>query len=279
MEPMRGRSRVRGEYYGRQSMSLSRSRSRGGAFAGARASGRAGLGPGAVYRARGVVARRARAMLNTRTAGFLGIETKFYDTALVAGVLAAPTDATGSEFDPSATSMISTPAVGDSEQNRDGKRIIIKNLSIKGVVRFAATINQTVIPNGEQIYLAIVLDTQSNGAQMNSEDCFKNTGANAALAASPQRNLLFANRFRILKEFRFNVPAPAVSWDGTNIELGGTDIQWETFLPLNLPVNFNAGTTASIANVIDNSLHVICYANNITRAPSISYNARIRFQG
>ena len=43
---------------------------------------------------------------NVRTAGFLGIERKFYDTALTATALTASTDASGGEVDPSATSMI-----------------------------------------------------------------------------------------------------------------------------------------------------------------------------
>jgi len=52
-------------------------------------------------------------------------------------------------------------------------------------------------------------------------------------------------------------------------------------LPLNgMKVKFNAGTTASVANVIDNSIHVIAYASNITGvAPTISYQSRLRFVG
>jgi len=146
MEPYRGRSRYRSpSAYGARAMSVSRSRSRGGVFGGAFAGGRA------AYRARsarrGVVARRARAMLNRRTAGFLGIEKKFYDTGLIAGDLLAPTDAAGGEFDPSSTSMISTPAQGDSEQNRDGKRIMIKSVQVTGVVTCAAQTDQITSQN------------------------------------------------------------------------------------------------------------------------------------
>ena len=60
--------------------------------------------------------RRGRRLANYRTAGFLGIEKKFYDTSVSAVALGAPTDATGGEFDPSTTSMITTPAQGDGEQ-------------------------------------------------------------------------------------------------------------------------------------------------------------------
>jgi len=277
MEGPRGRSRYRGSYSGPRAMSMSRSRSRGyGAFGGAVGGGRA------AYRARsarrGVVARRARAMLNRRTAGFLGIEKKFYDTMLIAGALTAPTDATGGEFDPSATSMISTPAQGDTEQNRDGKKIVIKSLIFKGRLATAQTINQTTVPQPTEYFVAIVLDTQTNGAQLNSEDVYKNLGANAATTCRPTRNLLFSNRFKVLKEW-CGVLYPTVSYDGTNIEAGGDTVQFDAFIPLDLNVNFNSGTTASVANVIDNSLHVIAFANSTVMSPAISYNARIRFMG
>jgi len=113
---------------------------------------------------------------------------------------------------------------------------------------------------------------------MNSEDCFKNTGASAALNTSPIRNLLFGPRFKILKQGTFTLTYPTMSWDGTNMEVGGASRLFSWFIPLNnLVVNFNSGTTASIANVIDNSIHVIGYAT--VNTPTITYNARIRFVG
>jgi len=218
---------------------------------------------------------------NSVTAGFLGIETKFYDTGLAATAIPAPTDSTGGELDPSSTSMISTPAQGDTEQNRDGKKIVIKNVQFKGQVYKNAQANQSSADNATFAYVAIVLDTQSNAAQMNSEDCFKNTNATVDGAPFCMRNLLFSSRFRVLKDWRVCIKPPTLSWDGTNMEQGGdsAEIDWFYQFPDGgLPVNFNSGTTASIANVIDNSLHVIAFAD-VASSVVLAYNARIRFQG
>jgi len=73
-----------------------------------------------------------------RTAGFLSIERKFLDTSLAATAIPAPSDCTGGELDPSSTVMVSTPAVGDGEQNRDGKQIVCLYLEIKGTISQAA---------------------------------------------------------------------------------------------------------------------------------------------
>jgi len=280
MEGHRGRSRYRSPSWGRaRAMSISRSRSRGGAFAGAYAAGRASYA--LRVRGRGVVARRARAMLNRRTAGFLGIERKFYDTMLAATTIAAATDATGGEYDPSATSMISTPVQGDGEQNRDGKRILIDAVEIKGLVSWPAIANDTAMPAGREVFIALVLDTQTNGAQMNSEDCFKNLSANALGNTSPLRNLLFSSRFRVLKEWSVLLePKTAVNnASATTVSVAGTRGEFDCFIPLDLNVNFNSGTSASIANVIDNSLHIVAFCSSTTLAPTIGYNARIRFMG
>lgn len=222
-------------------------------------------------------ARRLR-NLNVRSAGFLGLETKFYDTSLADAAISVATDASGAEVDPSTTSMISTPAVGDSEQNRDGKKIVARYAEIKGIVNFAAQANQVAADEGNCIMVALVLDTQTNGAQMNSEDCFKNVAAVARTNASPLRNLLFGSRFRVLRTEVFEMNTKALTYDGTNIEQPGIRRPFSWYVPLkNLTINFNAGTTASVANVVDNSLHMIAYST----APDcyISYNARLRFVG
>lgn len=219
---------------------------------------------------------------NNATMGFLGIERKFYDTALALTAIPAPTDSSGGEMDPSATSMISTPAQGDTEQNRDGKKINIIQVAIDGVIQVSPAELQAGPQRGTKVYVALVLDTQSNGAQMNSEDCFKNTNAAAATSIVPQRNLLFGTRFRILREMVIDVTPVALSHFAVDsFSYSGQIKPFHIFrkFPGGLPVNFNAGTTASIANVIDNSLHVIAYTNDTTVIPQLAYNARIRFVG
>lgn len=231
--------------------------------------------------AAGGYARRRRGAawrMNRRQGGFLAIEKKFYDTTLTATTINAPTDSTTGEYDPSVTSMISTPAQGDGEQNRDGKQIIAKYVQLKGAITLTPQLNQTALDAGTRVFVALVLDTQSNGAQAQSEQVFKNLGAAAPLAASPLRNLENGARFKILKSETCHLIAKTASWDGTNIEVAGDNYTLDWYVPLNnLKINFNSGTTASIANVLDNSLHVMAFATVADCA--IQYNARMRFVG
>lgn len=217
---------------------------------------------------------------NIRTAGFLSIERKFYDTFLSAGVLPAPSDCTGGEMDPSATSMISTPAVGDGEQNRDGKQIVCLYLEIKGTITYSAVEAATAPPSVAKAFIACVLDKQTNAAQMNSEDCFKNTGADGAVAVMPIRNLLFGKRFKILKEKLFTMHPNITQQAANDFSSQRVDQNFAWFIPLkNLKINFKNGTTADIANVLDNSIHVIGFASLASPVVNLSYQARLRFMG
>lgn len=234
---------------------------------------------GAFARGRSRSSRRMRRR-NLRTAGFLGIEKKFYDLVRASYSITAPTDATGGEADPAASGALSTPQQGDGEQNRDGKRIIAKSLILKGTITRPAMADQTAAPAGQKVFLALVLDTQTNAAQMNSEDCFKNGGIGATGNVALTKNLLFANRFKILKSQVFDMTAPLASYDGTNIEVGGRVVSFDWFVKLNnLPINFNSGTTAVVTNVIDNSIHLIAFATSTSPQCTLDYQSRMRFIG
>lgn len=241
-------------------------------------SARTGISPAAMIIAKSDEKRKLRKM-NVTTAGLLGTEIKYYDTGLQATAIANVGDCTSGEFDPSATSMISTPVQGDGAQNRDGKRIMITSVHVRGVINQPPLVNQTALPTAVRVFVALVLDTQSNGVQMSSENCFTNPSGNSATASTPVRNLSFAKRFRVLREQIFQLPLQNAAYDGTNIEVGGPGVHFDWFKKVKIPVNFTAtGTTADIANVQDNSLHIIAFTNSAA-VPTITYNARIRFVG
>lgn len=206
-------------------------------------------------------------------------ELKYYDTSRAGAVIAAATDATGGEYDPSATSMISTPAQGDGDQNRDGKLIRIKSVQVKGLLHRAASEDAANPSAADKVFLAIVVDTQSNAAQMNSEDCFINPAANVLTNAAPLRNLAGNKRFRVLKSEVFDFDARTQCVEGSDLFSNAAhsrDFDW--FIPCDMEVNFNTVTPTvnTIASVVDNSIHVIAYS--VAGAATISYNARIRFE-
>ncbi len=270
-------------------------RKTGGAFGQKKAQGfaiRSGPGwyPGqasGVRRGRGVagfsyaggIRRTSRAQgMRPRTGGFTGIERKFYDSMLQGASLTAPTDASGGEHNPSATIGLNTMTQGDGEEQRDGRKATIQGVFVKGVITCANQINATAGDAATKVYIALVMDTQTNGALLNSEDVFKNKGAAIATAASPMRNMQFTQRFRILDTFECVMQNPNMAYDGTNVETQGLNEPFQLSSNLEFSTQYS-GTTEDIANITDNSVSIIAYCSNLDLVPKISYNARVRFVG
>jgi len=230
--------------------------------------------------------RRAalRALANPATMGPLGIEIKYLDCGTAAAAISQLANVSLGMVDPAgigSTGCLSAPAQGDGPTNRDGNRIWARQLYFRGVV-YTSTIEAGTDPSIPcRIYVAIVLDTQTNGAQMLSSDCFVNPSATQTSNVQPLRNITqWRERFRILREDVFDItPKTLTSTALNNMNWNGVSCHFDWFIPLNIVMNFNQGTTADVANAMDNSLHVVAFSTISTTSPLITYNSRMRFVG
>lgn len=225
-----------------------------------------------------MAAKEAKEYANKMTGGFLGIELKFFDNALLPTALQSSTDATLGVLNPSAVISFTTIAQGDGEQQRDGKRAVMKSLYVSGTVKTPGLNLATGSVIQPLIFIALVQDKQSNGAEVNSENIYKNIAANSNLSANPLRNLKFSSRFRVLAATQFMMPRPSVNWNGTTEDVAGTTVPFKLNWKGEMPVTYS-GTTANIANVTDNSINLIAWASNTSLGPTIQYVARTRFVG
>lgn len=219
-----------------------------------------------------------KAYVNARTGGFLGIEKKFYDTSVNGSISACGTDCSGGEADPSTVNCISAPAQGDGESNRDGKNIRIKSIYVAGKIEYATLTGATQVSSDVYGSIALVLDTQTNGAQLNSEDVFSNPAAALGGLTGPLRNLQYSRRFKVLRIKNFTVKpmVAANNASATTVSAAYQDVMFKFSVPMcDIPVTFT-GTTAGVSNVVDNSLHIILLGS---QSYSLIYNSRIRFVG
>lgn len=224
---------------------------------------------------------RGRRRMNIRSAGLLGIETKYFDVYASAVAIPAPTDCSGGEMQPEGgcTGCLSAPAQGDSSQNRDGRAIQFKSIFVSGRVQGSAIATQASVRSGVYVFVALVLDTQANGATVVSEQVFTNPNDTADVNCWPLRNIEYSPRYRVLdhKTLRMDIVA-AQDAAGTSSQASQPRnfiLKWKG----DLPIRFTSGITADVANVENNALHVIAFATSTTFTPTISYNSRMRFCG
>lgn len=209
---------------------------------------------------------------NARTGGFLGLEKKFvdyeYDAAVVQTVASA-------EADPATALCLNVSAQGDGPSEHDGRQAVIKSIEIRGTVLFSGTDAATPAESG-YVRILVLLDKQTNGAQFNSEDVLKDP-TDADLDSDAMRNLEFIERFQVLRDMTIHSGDRSSIWDGTSAPTEATYKPFKIFIPLkNLVCNFTS-TTAAIANVKDNSIHVMAIGEG--GAAILRYVSRCRFFG
>lgn len=218
---------------------------------------------------------------DVRAQKYLGIEQKFLDCYASALVIPAPTDAAGGEMQPEGgcTNCISAPAQGDGEQNRDGRKITIKSCFVSFNVFPTVVPDQADVAPGAQVYVALVLDTQANGATIVSENVYTNPNDTAQVNTYPIRNLRYSSRYKILDHKLVNMNPVTAGTDGAGtLSLVATPrsdvLSWKG----EIPVTFT-DTTANVTSVTDNAFHIIAFATAVNYTPALSYNSRIRFVG
>jgi len=230
---------------------------------------------------RRTAAKMAAAPYRSRSPMF-PIEHKFLDTAASELAFTLSSTLASGEKSPESgcTGCLSAPAQGDGASARDGSKIIIESVYVSGLMDITPQL-MTAGPVDRYpiFYVALVLDTQTNGATLNSEDVFTNPGADTLMSTMPLRNLSNSKRFRVLASKYVSFGGPQTGASATAVAVGYSKhfaLSWRG----KIPVDFIVGeTTANVTSVSDNSIHLIAYtqANGLT--PTFSYNCRVRFVG
>ena len=231
-----------------------------------------GAKKGGFKKPRRTAATKSRAR-NVRTGGFLGLENKFFDVEDNADAFTT----SWATMEPTTTDLTAI-GQGDGESNRDGRKYEITSIHIKGFIRRPATESNTGPVSDSLCRIALVWDQQTNGAELTATDVMDASGTNDEQAF---RNLQFTRRFRVLYDKRFRVNANQGGMNEGAINLfanGGIVIPFKINKTFKTPIQVTmSGTTADIANVTDNSIHLIGCASDALC--TLSYQCRTRFRG
>jgi len=217
----------------------------------------------------------------------LGRTLKWFDTYRVNSYVATSSTGAGGDFDPTGgVDCISCPPQGDGLSERDGRRIVIRSIHVKGemITSTAITPLTPALNYRSSVFVAIVLDKQTNGVQCRSEDVF--TCPHGILAAYPFPNPLYEDRFEVLHHEVMQLdPTPITGIIEEVATFGVTTSVFSLCVTkdfdiclddLSIPVTFK-DAAAQVSSVVDNSIHIICYTQSIWFLIDGSYHARIRY--
>lgn len=209
-------------------------------------------------------------------------ERKYFDSEVSSRALTAVTGAyTTAMADPTTVNTLFAPVPGTGVNQRIGRKCTVLSLRIRGEIEIPGINDSASIAalSGIIFRFIVVIDKQTNGVQMQSQDLITSGGSNVAW--DMYQNTAGFGRFRVLKDRRFLLQDPNYGGDPatTTLDRNGRAILFEyTFkFRRGLVVHFNAGTAGSVGDITDNSLHVSCAVNTITANPTLSYKSRVTY--
>jgi len=227
-------------------------------------------------------ARRAFRSSNWQWGGFLGVEKKFYDCALANAAIAQNANFQTCWLDPTAipaaTQCLNAPVQGTGANQRVGIKYNILSIWIGGQVYVQPVANLATAPPATTVFWALVMDKQTNGAQMATELIYQNPSATLFGASlNPVRNIQYSKRFKVLKTWNC-VLTPNFSGDGVanQEDVAAASMPFEFFKKFNKPIRVEcAANGGTVADIMNYSFHLIGCANG--GAALMTYNCRVRF--
>lgn len=213
-----------------------------------------------------------------RSVAVVGTERKYFDSFLNNFAIPASTDWQGTEADPATLNCLFCPTEGSDLDNRVGRRVNVRRIQLRGMFSCASQTDQTAADTAMVIRVILVQDMQTNGQQVQGETVMAAPGAaSAALTVNTFQNPANFGRFRVLKDKTYKLEQADMVWDGTNVEQSGYNHPFKLTVGFSRPnfVRFNATNGGTVADIVDNSFHLIVCANVISLAPKLYYQCRV----
>lgn len=201
-------------------------------------------------------------------------ERKYFDTQASGTIQGTSGSWAYGEADPATLLTLFVPTLGNDINNRIGRKVQLLSLKLHCEVVSPAQTNQTAPDASTVIRVILVRDMQTNGVQLNAEDVI-NSG-DASQAFNMFQNTAFFGRFKVLKDKRYILQDPNITYDGTNMEQQGLSkyFSWTVKFRKPLYIHFNGINGGTVADIIDNSFHMLALCSDVALAPILRYKCR-----
>jgi len=173
------------------------------------------------------------------------------------------------------------PTVGAALNQRIGRKVKVLKIKLHGLIHFSTAAGTNAPKNGTAVRMMLVQDCQTNAAQMTGAQLMND-------AASPSSTLMsFQNpnnfgRFKVLKEKRYTLEDPNIigTVAGADIVYNGRKLNFKLTVNFKTPVDvhFNATNGGTVADIVDNSFHIVAAVDTVTYTPLITYYSRVCYK-
>lgn len=173
------------------------------------------------------------------------------------------------------------PLQGDDIINRSGRKVFVKKIRMRGYVSIAPQATQSTADSACRIRLILYQDCQTNASSTGSENVI---GSGYQVPTLDQfQNVANIGRFKVLKDKSWVLQRPPMANDTGatgGLVQGGLKQLFKFTVSPNCWVNYNTTNGGTVADVTDNSWHLIAMADTgggVTMVPTLFYKVRTVF--
>jgi len=212
--------------------------------------------------------------------GQITADNHYFDTERSATTIASNVASwTGSEYDPDTTAMLSlfNPIQGNDIASREGRKVFVKKIRVYGVLTVPTQSGATTADPEANVRIILYQDMQTNGTQSQGEDVIES--GNGSDAIHMFMNLKNLGRFKVWHDKFYVITQRNISGQGAGntIEQCGASRNFKISIKPNCYVNYNAVNGGTVADVVDNSWHIIANVQATSLATNIAYKVRTVF--
>lgn len=221
-------------------------------------------------------------------------EMKYYDTELVAAAISACTTTwiAGTLMNPSSSinlgdAAVATPLclfapkVSAALNGRIGRKVRVMKIRINGTVSAGAQSAHAAADNAPLVRLMLVQDCQTNAAAMTAAQLM-NDATSATATINSMQNPNNFGRFKVLKQKKITLSNLSMTGSptGADVILAGVKIPFKFNVKFKVPidVHFNATNGGTVADIVDNSFHIVCGCDSTGPAEVLAYYCRVAYK-
>jgi len=171
-------------------------------------------------------------------------------------------------------------SAGDEGFQRNGQKITVKKLTIRGTVEANQNSNATftdTTPGEVYFRWMIFVDTQSNGAFPTVTDIFEENPTSGD-SFDIYNSLRESGRYKVLmdKFLRVNQAHPMYNTSSGHTHVGNRLTHFKKTINLNMPITYS-DTTSNLAAVRNNNIFMVIFNGHGSTNLSYNYRCRVRF--
>lgn len=245
------------------------------------------------YKKRRTMGQPRRTFVPRTMGPFSQSESKYFESYKAATAISEAVTWAGSELDPVTSSgsqdTLFAPTIGTTAYSRVGRKVSLYKISMRGLISTTVLQDQADIVSSPAVRVIIYIDKQTNGLQAQGEDVMalwqpSTAGTDTIESAFCSfQNPANFGRFQVLRDIIYRPRIVTSGTDGT-----GTTSQNVSQIPFKITIKFKKplvikfneaqNISGSVADIVDNSLHIIALKSGTAFASTLSYICRGYFK-